>query len=234
MSAPLASMAAILSGVRSPAFATADVTMSSSRRRWAAVVVSRTKQGRHALDRMPGHRVGTTPLLHGTAGADDRGSRRGFRRSHCRRSCCREDAPSGQVSCRSVPARMPCRRCGRPSAAPICGGGPEARRVVLATAGGFCQRQGCDLVLLDLRPGRDAYTSYWPTAFNATFQCHARNAVPSPQRPAAMPRSWAKRAGTERSGLAEHLACRPFATQFAVMCRSARQGSGAWFPTAGG
>ena len=73
--------------------------------------------------------------------------------------------------------------------APVRGGGPEAQRAVLATASGFCQRQGRNLVLLDLRPGGDPYTPYWPTAFNATFQCLAKNAAPSPAQPTAMPRS---------------------------------------------
>ncbi len=54
---------------------------------------------------------------------------------------------------------------------PVRGGGPEARRAVLAEASGFCARQGLVYVLLDLRPDGDPYTPYYPTAFDATFQC---------------------------------------------------------------
>lgn len=55
--------------------------------------------------------------------------------------------------------------------APVRGGGAEAQRVVLATAKDFCRRQGRELLLLDLRPDGDPDTPYWPTAFDATFQC---------------------------------------------------------------
>ena len=55
--------------------------------------------------------------------------------------------------------------------APVRGGGAEAQRVVLATANDFCHRQGLKLFLLDLRPDGDPHTVYWPTAFDATFQC---------------------------------------------------------------
>ena len=55
--------------------------------------------------------------------------------------------------------------------APVRGGGQEARRVVLAEANGFCQRQGRAFVPVDLRPDGDPWTPYWPTAFDATFQC---------------------------------------------------------------
>ena len=55
--------------------------------------------------------------------------------------------------------------------APVRGGGAEAERVVLARAAAFCQRQGGTVVLLDVRPGGDPRTAYWPTAFNAVFQC---------------------------------------------------------------
>jgi len=57
--------------------------------------------------------------------------------------------------------------------APVLGGGPEARRVVMAEASGFCQRQGRGAILLDLRPDGDPFTPYYPTAFDATFQCAA-------------------------------------------------------------
>ena len=55
--------------------------------------------------------------------------------------------------------------------APVRGGGAEAQRVVLAEADGFCRQQGRSLLLLDLRPDGDPRTQYWPTAFDATFQC---------------------------------------------------------------
>ena len=55
--------------------------------------------------------------------------------------------------------------------APVRGGGLEARRVVLAEANGFCQQQGRAFVPIDLRPDGDPWTPYWPTAFDATFQC---------------------------------------------------------------
>lgn len=51
------------------------------------------------------------------------------------------------------------------------GGGAEAQRVVLAEADGFCRQQGRELVLLELRPDGDPRGYYWPTAFDATFQC---------------------------------------------------------------
>ena len=65
--------------------------------------------------------------------------------------------------------------------APVRGGGPEARRVVLAEADGFCRAQGRVFVPLDLRPDGDPRTPYYPTAFDATFRCGA------PGDPAAMP-----------------------------------------------
>jgi hypothetical protein len=55
--------------------------------------------------------------------------------------------------------------------APALGGGPEARRVVLAEAAAFCQRQGRRFVPLDLRPDGDPFTPYYPTAYDATFRC---------------------------------------------------------------
>lgn len=64
--------------------------------------------------------------------------------------------------------------------APVRGGGPEAQRVVLAEAAGFCRQQGRDLNLLSLVPDGDPRTTYWPTAFDATFQCG-----PARQPPAA-------------------------------------------------
>jgi hypothetical protein len=57
--------------------------------------------------------------------------------------------------------------------APVLGGGLEARRVVMAKAIGFCQQQGLVFMPLDLRPGGDPFTPYYPTAFNATFRCVA-------------------------------------------------------------
>ena len=55
--------------------------------------------------------------------------------------------------------------------APVRGGGAEAERVVLAEASGFCEQHGRRITLLNVRPGGDPYTPYWPTAFDATFQC---------------------------------------------------------------
>lgn len=60
--------------------------------------------------------------------------------------------------------------------APVRGGGFEARRVLLAEASGFCQQQNRDLFVLDLRPDGDPRTHYWPTAFDATFQCRLKDA----------------------------------------------------------
>ncbi len=61
--------------------------------------------------------------------------------------------------------------------APVLGGGAEARRVVMTRAVGFCQRQGLVFVPLDLRPDGDPLTPYYPTAFDATFQCVAPNGL---------------------------------------------------------
>jgi hypothetical protein len=55
--------------------------------------------------------------------------------------------------------------------APILGGGFEAQRVVMAEASGFCQQQGRVFVPLALRPNGDPFTPYYPTAFDATFEC---------------------------------------------------------------
>jgi hypothetical protein len=55
--------------------------------------------------------------------------------------------------------------------APVRGGGAEAERTVLAEADAFCRQQGRDVFLLDVRPDGDPGTVYWPTAFDATFQC---------------------------------------------------------------
>ncbi len=67
--------------------------------------------------------------------------------------------------------------------APVRGGGDEARRVVLDAARGFCAQQGATPAFLDMRPGGDPFTPYWPTAFNATFRCVTRpaGAAPAPQ-----------------------------------------------------
>ena len=51
------------------------------------------------------------------------------------------------------------------------GGGARAHEIVLAEAEGFCQQQGRDFALLNLQPGGDPRGYYWPTAFNAIFQC---------------------------------------------------------------
>src|ERR1700741_4038406 len=55
--------------------------------------------------------------------------------------------------------------------APVLGGGAEARRVVLDEANYFCQSQALFFKPLDLRPDGDSRTPYYPTAFDATFQC---------------------------------------------------------------
>jgi hypothetical protein len=55
--------------------------------------------------------------------------------------------------------------------APVRGGGAEARRFVLAEATWFCQQQGRVFVPVTLRPDGDPFTPYYPTAFDATFQC---------------------------------------------------------------
>ena len=62
--------------------------------------------------------------------------------------------------------------------APVFGGGMAAREAVLSEATGFCRQQGRTLVLLDLRPDGDPRTRYWPTAFDATFQCQMRGQAP--------------------------------------------------------
>ncbi len=64
------------------------------------------------------------------------------------------------------------------------GGGARAREIVLAEAAEFCGQQGRSVVILDLRPGGDPRGYYWPTAFDATFQCvEPTLAAPSPGRP---------------------------------------------------
>ena len=60
------------------------------------------------------------------------------------------------------------------------GGGARAQAAVLTEAAGFCQRQGRDVTLLDLRPGGDPRGYYWPTAFTATFRCVAHNSGSRP------------------------------------------------------
>ena len=55
--------------------------------------------------------------------------------------------------------------------APVAGGGREANRVVLAKASDFCLQQGRASVILELHPDGDPFTPYYPTAFDATFQC---------------------------------------------------------------
>jgi hypothetical protein len=55
--------------------------------------------------------------------------------------------------------------------APALGGGPEARRVLLAETHAFCQQQNRVFVPVTLRPDGDPLTPYYPTAFDATFRC---------------------------------------------------------------
>ncbi len=54
---------------------------------------------------------------------------------------------------------------------PVLGGGPEARRVLLAEATAFCQGQNRAFVPVDMGPDGDPYTPYYPTAYTAHFQC---------------------------------------------------------------
>ncbi len=60
------------------------------------------------------------------------------------------------------------------------GGGARAQAAVLTEAAGFCQQQGRDVAVLDLRPGGDPRGYYWPTAFTATFRCVAQNSDSRP------------------------------------------------------
>ena len=55
--------------------------------------------------------------------------------------------------------------------APVRGGGPEARRVLLAEATSFCQSQSRVFVPIDMGPDGDPFTPYYPTAYTAHFQC---------------------------------------------------------------
>ncbi len=63
--------------------------------------------------------------------------------------------------------------------APVRGGGAEAQRAVLDEAAGFCQQQGRAMAMLDLRPDGDPRGYYWPTAFDATFQCRPIGTIAS-------------------------------------------------------
>lgn len=73
--------------------------------------------------------------------------------------------------------------------APVVGGGREANRVVLARAADFCRQQGRVSVILDLRPDGDPFTPYYPTAFDATFQCLTQAAAIADHLPQARKRS---------------------------------------------
>ena len=64
--------------------------------------------------------------------------------------------------------------------APVRGGGAEAQRAVLTEAAGFCQQQGRSVALLELRPDGDPRGRYWPTAFDATFQCRGTGGILPP------------------------------------------------------
>ena len=64
------------------------------------------------------------------------------------------------------------------------GGGAAAQQAVLSEAAAFCQAQGRSVALLDLRPDGDPRGYYWPTAFDATFQCRGAGVVaPAVGRP---------------------------------------------------
>jgi hypothetical protein len=54
---------------------------------------------------------------------------------------------------------------------PAVGGGPEAQRAVLAEATAFCAARGRVFAPITMRPDGDPTTPYYPTAYDATFQC---------------------------------------------------------------
>ena len=58
---------------------------------------------------------------------------------------------------------------------PVLGGGPEAKRILLAEATAFCQGQNRVFVPVDMGPDGDPYTPYYPTAYTAHFQCLPAN-----------------------------------------------------------
>jgi hypothetical protein len=55
--------------------------------------------------------------------------------------------------------------------AAVLGGGPEAQRVALAEATGFCAQQGRVFVPLAMGATGNPYSVYGPSGFMATFQC---------------------------------------------------------------
>lgn len=67
--------------------------------------------------------------------------------------------------------------------APVLGGGPAARRLVLARAERFCRQQGRADMILELRPDGDPFTPYWPTAYDVTFRCPATDQPPGNDLP---------------------------------------------------
>ena len=80
--------------------------------------------------------------------------------------------------------------------APVLGGGPEAHRAVLAEAERFCGQQRSVARILDLHPDGDPFTPYYPTAFDATFQCVAPVGAPAAVAAGGKPDVPGRRAGS--------------------------------------
>lgn len=55
--------------------------------------------------------------------------------------------------------------------APVLGGGPEAQRVALLEANGFCEQQGRVFAPVAMGPVGNAYSLYGPSGFTTTFRC---------------------------------------------------------------
>jgi hypothetical protein len=55
--------------------------------------------------------------------------------------------------------------------APVLGGGPEAQRVALAEATGFCAQQGRVFAPLVMGAVGNPYSAYGPSGFTTTFRC---------------------------------------------------------------
>jgi hypothetical protein len=67
--------------------------------------------------------------------------------------------------------------------APALGGGPEAERAVLAESNAFCAAQGRIFAPVAMHPDGDPFTPYYPTAYDAIFQCLPQEATAQPQPP---------------------------------------------------
>jgi hypothetical protein len=65
--------------------------------------------------------------------------------------------------------------------APAVGGFPEAQRVALLEANGFCGSFGLAFAPVSMAPGGYPYSGYGPTSFTTVFQCVAQ-AKPQQQR----------------------------------------------------